>query len=216
LFSVHFSFVFPLFFVLCSLLFVGCPTGGGGSSGGGGGGGGAGGGSSAGNGGFLGAGTVTINDTGVTTAADINFTHTQGGDYALSDILKDGWEAKLTAADGKFTLKLTEPKTLHELPLIDGLTATEGLLINAVSEFMNGDTTSWTKRIMWQKDANTSVSLYYANKDGTIKGTDSYGATFNMSLKKGWNTVIVSSSGGKYTYTSGKPDASYKWVVIDK
>ncbi|MDR2717594.1 MAG: hypothetical protein LBB89_05975 [Treponema sp.] len=163
---------------------------------------------------FLG---LTVNKTfsGITTSEAIDFTYI--GNSTLSDLFNPGAEAKLTA-DGKFTLKLTEPKTLLDVTDFfgSGLTITEGLQILNISTLYDGGSSIWTKYIMWRKDANNSVLLTYANKDGSIKGTDSYGDTVNISLKKGWNTAIVSMSGSNGTAISGKPDASYKWVVLDK
>ncbi|MDR1316435.1 MAG: hypothetical protein LBK13_06135 [Spirochaetales bacterium] len=58
-----------------------------------------------------------------------------------------------------------------------------------------------------------AVIVYtYADKDAHIYGTTSEGEVVNLTLKKGWNSVIKVLSGSK-TMTSGSPDAGFKWEV---
>ena len=60
------------------------------------------------------------------------------------------------------------------------------------------------------------VFLMYVDKNVTVKGTDTYGDKWNVSLKKGWNYFFESwddvSDVSGYTASQTLPNGS-KWVV---
>jgi len=73
---------------------------------------------------------------------------------------------------------------------------------------------------------NDGACLVYAEKDLTIKGSyqyskgsDVYNGVYNVSLKKGWNYVIVSNNRTErivnYTASTKLPDGFY-WVVFNR
>jgi hypothetical protein len=171
--------------------------------------------------GFIGL-TIDREFTGVTNASNTTFTHVVEPPSLfspLNDFFTTTPEVKLTT-DGKFTLKLGEVKQskLIDYPWPSSVKVTPGLQIFSCGVFFDGTNLTYTKQITWRKDDYGSVTLFYANKDGTINGTetrDGMTMTYNVSLKQGWNTVIATVSGSNVTGTSGHPDASYKWVVIN-
>jgi hypothetical protein len=67
------------------------------------------------------------------------------------------------------------------------------------------------------KDYNNEAYLVYADRDVTIKGTTNYGEIWNVSLKKGWNYMIVSFNEATNTETltaSTTLPSGFYWTVF--
>lgn len=67
-------------------------------------------------------------------------------------------------------------------------------------------------------DNMSVIAYFYTDKDLKITGTESkddYTAKFDVSLKMGWNTVVVNTSRNSLSVTSVKKIPSdYKWYFI--
>ena len=75
-------------------------------------------------------------------------------------------------------------------------------------------------QIYCEKETDNSVGLLYVNEDinisDSIPDPDIPGNTIKlqMSLKKGWNTVLLNWGNPNSTITSGTPGSSYKWQMF--
>jgi len=176
---------------------AGCSDGGGGGGGGG----------------SLGGTSFTKTFTGV-DSPDAVFSHFWNGGsdvHSFSNVLVDPTNAEVKVQNRTLTITLGAVK--DPLLTVDDLTGwtlnPPDLRVYGMLGFYNDDDPSAIIKLGWAKDDNNRVCFVYANKDGTIIGDDGYGAVANMTLKAGWNTILVDFD--NETYTSSTPNASYKW-----
>jgi hypothetical protein len=88
----------------------------------------------------------------------------------------------------------------------EGLTADPSAKILLVYYFLTEDE---SKELYYAQGENYICVFVYADKDTKFAGT-SYGAAYDLNLKKGWNTALVNNA--TQAYTTGAPNANYVWV----
>jgi hypothetical protein len=225
------ALVIVLVFAL-TLALAACDTGGGGSGGGSGGAGGAGGGGNLtdGGGGTAASLGTTINKTynGVSnsTGSDITFTRDDRYNYISDVCINSGSDVEVKLSkEGVFTLKLSEvrgDRIGHPFYFCSLFSAGHYEYPTGASFYstyiFNDDGYMGNSSISWREGKKNIVILMYANIDSTIKGnatlSDS-GITLDIdiTLKKGWNTVICNES--TRTLKSGVSSSSYKWTLTN-
>jgi len=133
----------------------------------------------------------------------------------LGDYL-DG-SPSVTISGGKVTIILGTPKSssLRELRSGDGVTVTPGDTKIFAIDFSTIDK---KYSLVCMKDYENFAGPVYVDKDVTIKGTARHETFNNVSLKKGWNYLIVSinkkTDTGTYTSSTTMP-SGFKWTVDD-
>ena len=142
----------------------------------------------------------------------------------LSEFLDGSPSVKISG--GKVTINFGTPKSDYLSTFNNWLTE-YGLTVspsNAKFFVFNNLVTADGKYFLGCiKDDNNLSILFYADKDATISGTASdidggkvWTSTFNVSLKKGWNYLIMSDNEetSTATYTSSVTQPSgFKWTV---
>jgi hypothetical protein len=154
-------------------------------------------------------------DVESTDSLSFNKYRDSGSDDAVS-ITLSSW-GSVTVASGKLSLDLDVPDDGDMSLFTDffpptGITVTPNTAkgIN-IMRFENSD---GTKKLSYRRGDSNQVVFMYAAEDVTVTGTSSEEKmTFNLSLKEGWNTVLVNDNGAVTTVTTGAPDAGYVWLI---
>jgi hypothetical protein len=132
----------------------------------------------------------------------------------------------VTISGGNVTIKLGVCPSEYLIPLSElpsGLTAnpgSAGILIDD-GELRDFWTINDSHILVCVKDKYNQASLVYADRNVTLTGTytDDHGYTYiyNCSFKKGWNFVVVSTSGTTTTYTTSTTlPSGFTWKVMTK
>jgi hypothetical protein len=129
--------------------------------------------------------------------------------------------ASATISNGKVTINLGTPKSYYMKDFVprDGVTLTPS---NAkLFTFADSDSpqfyTSGGQYFLYCIKGSISnyvnAQLVYVDKDITMTGTDSYLTTYDVSMEKGWNYLIFSSSSGTTFTSSTTLPSGFNWIV---
>jgi hypothetical protein len=161
-------------------------------------------------------GTITAPITGSVPASVTDFSYiSDDGTQHIKTIVPN---SSITVSGGKVTINLGVPKTLNPASFPNGITVnpSDAKVGTASNYFFTSD----GNYMLTVKPDDDLVLLTYADKDVTVKGqfTQSGGTTiFNMSLKAGWNYMIMQDNGTTTTATSYTSlPAGYNWQVSTK
>jgi hypothetical protein len=138
----------------------------------------------------------------------------------LSTVFANSSYTVSISATNKVTLQMGTPNStvLYSSSIIGtAFEISAGLQIYEIGGFRYGHKPA--PSICWEHETNpdNSISFIYANKDGTISGTDTsyadgtYTLMLDLELKQGWNTALLTFNNKEITMVTGKPTSSYKW-----
>lgn len=184
----------------------------------------------------LGGGTVTIEETSISSNTTIggdrirltglpielngctqtDFSYFGGGD-PISNIITGSASVKING--GKLNISLDVPKTLVNFSLTDiTVNPTDTKYIDI--SFCTSNDQYHLECVKFEKDGYITgiVSLYYMDRDATVDGTYlGSNVTYkwdNVKLYKGWNYVVMSHTSNNYTYSATRTlPSGFKWAV---
>jgi len=128
----------------------------------------------------------------------------------LSKYIDNPTTVKITG--GKLDIKLGKPKSAYLDSITNGVDDNLTVTPKDVKTFFIQEFCAIDDRyyLYCAKSVEEVAILLYVDKNVTVKGTAD--GEYDMSLKQGWNFMIVSEKTGKVTSSTTLPDG-YKWTV---
>jgi len=132
---------------------------------------------------------------------------------SLNDCISN---SEVKTANGKITIKLGTPTTFGYNNLFYDWYSEFPTDVKSVYLVLEEIPTLWDidKRfsIAWMNPVTDDRAFFlYVDKDVNIFNENHNGWSYNLTLKTGWNTVLLTDK----KIISGKPDSNFKWYVID-